>query len=193
MHDIIKERAEELEGLIRSLKLSAEWEATIKKIVQLTVDCIQNGKRIYIFGNGGSAADAQHIAAEFVGRFKKERRAFSAEALTVNTSVLTALSNDYDFSIVFSRQVEAYVDSGDICVGLSTSGNAENVCKGLKIARQLGANTIAITGESGGKVSLEADVCLLLPSEDTPRIQEMTIFSAHVICEMVEKKLVQSE
>lgn len=159
------------------------------KLISAT-ECINsallNEKRIYIFGNGGSAADAQHIAAEFIGRFKAERKALPVEALSVNTSVLTALGNDYDFSVIFSRQLEAFGSSGDACIGLSTSGNSSNVLLGLKTAKEIGMKTIGITGSPGGKMKNMVDICLCMPSNDTPRIQELTIFTAHVICELVE-------
>lgn len=162
----------------------------INKVCELLANCLNQGGRVFIFGNGGSAADAQHIAAEMIGRFKKERAAYPVEALTVNTSVLTALANDYDYTIVFSRQIEALGKPGDVCIGLSTSGNSPNVIKAIQVASSRGMQTVTIVGEQGGSLKGYADICLQMPSDNTPRIQELTILVGHIICEIVEEKLV---
>lgn len=152
-------------------------------------DCINNGGKLVIFGNGGSAADAQHIAAELVGRFEKERKALPALALHANTSSLTAIANDYSFENVFSRQIQAFCSSKDAVIGISTSGNSANVVKALQTARDMGCRTIAMTGESGGKVADAAEVTLKVGSERTSLIQEVHIAIGHIIAKMVEDSL----
>jgi D-sedoheptulose 7-phosphate isomerase len=147
---------------------------------------------VLIFGNGGSAADAQHIAGELVGRFFLERPAYRAVALTTDTSVLTAVGNDYGFDQVFARQVEALGRVGDVAIALSTSGNSANVVEGLKQARKQGMRTIAFTGEGGGKCRDLADVLLMAENDQSPRIQEVHVAAYHVLCELVERELVRS-
>lgn len=150
---------------------------------------IGNGGRAFLFGNGGSAADAQHIAAELSGRFYLERAGLPAEALSVNSSVVTAIGNDYSFDKVFARQLEASGGKNDIAIGISTSGNSKNVIEGLKSARRKGMTTIALAGKTGGEMKKYADLCLCIPSEDVARIQECHILAGHMICEIVEKEL----
>jgi D-sedoheptulose 7-phosphate isomerase len=145
------------------------------------------GGKVLWFGNGGSAADAQHLAAELVGRFRRERRGLASVALTTDTSVLTSIGNDYGFECVFSRQIEALCDRNDVVVGISTSGNSPNVCAGLIQAREIGAYTFAMTGESGGKVSRIADACLRVASNEAARIQEAHILAGHMLCDAVEE------
>jgi len=142
-----------------------------------------------LFGNGGSAADAQHIAAELVGRYYLDRRPLPAEALTVNASSVTAIGNDYDFNQIFSRQVEALGNSEDVAVGISTSGNSVNVIRGVQAAKRKGLITAALTGEGGGSLKGEVDYCICVPSKDTPRIQEAHILIGHILCELVERAL----
>lgn len=161
----------------------------IAAVAKQLVDAMRNGKTLYLCGNGGSAGDAQHIAAELVGRFTKERRALPAVALTTNTSALTALGNDYEYNIVFSRQLEAFGKAGDVLIGISTSGNSPNVLHALQTARELGMGTIGLTGETGGKTKAVADHCICVPSRDTARIQESHILIGHVLCEIVECEL----
>ena len=153
---------------------------------------MEAGGTVYVCGNGGSAADAQHIAAEFVGRFKLERPALPAIALTANTSVLTAWSNDYSFETVFSRQVEALGLKGDIAWGISTSGNSPNVVAALKKARELGMRTLGLSGNGGGRMSPLCDINLTISSKDTPRIQEAHLAGYHIICKLVEDTLYSS-
>lgn len=165
---------------------------TIHKIVDVTLDLsrtFRQGRKLFLFGNGGSAADAQHIAAELVGRFQIERHALPAIALTVNTSCLTAIANDYSFDDVFSRQIEALAAQGDIAMGISTSGNSANVLLAIQRANAQGVRTIGMTGAKGGKLKLIADRCICVPSDDTPRIQEMHILVGHILCEIVEREL----
>lgn len=151
--------------------------------------CLHAGNKLILFGNGGSAADAQHIAAEFIGRFMKERASVPAIALTVNTSVLTALGNDYGFDVVFSRQIEGLARAGDIAVGISTSGRSGNVLNGLRAARVRGCTTVAFCGEYVGDMAAVSDIVIAVPSERTPRIQEAHILLWHVFCERVEQSL----
>lgn len=147
---------------------------------------LEKGRKILICGNGGSAADSQHMAAEFVGRFVKERQSLPALALTVDTSLLTAVGNDYGFDCVFSRQVEGLGQDGDVLIAISTSGNSANVVKAVKTAKEKGIYVIALTGENGGILAKESDLCLAVPSQVTARIQEMHIMIIHMICEIAE-------
>ncbi len=153
---------------------------------QLLVDVFQAGGRVLIFGNGGSAADAQHLAAEFVNRFQVERPPLAALALTTDTSILTAVANDYDFKQVFAKQVRALGRPGDLAWGISTSGNSPNVVAGLETARELGLRTLALSGGDGGPVADGADVALIVPSRNTPRVQEVHITLGHVLCDLVD-------
>lgn len=165
-----------------------ENDEKIEKVIELLVDALKSGKKLLICGNGGSAADSQHIAAEFIGRFKKERKALPAIALSTDTSILTSLSNDYNFDIIFSRQIEALGQEGDVLLGISTSGNSQNVVKAVEAAKQQGMTTVVLTGDGGGKLGEIADICIAVPSKITARIQESHITIAHVICELVENK-----
>jgi len=153
------------------------------------VACYRAGGKVLVMGNGGSAADAQHFAAELVGRYKRERRALPALALTTDTSILTAVSNDYSYADVFRRQVEAHAVRGDVVFGISTSGNSENVCRALELGQQRGATTIALTGGNGGRMRDLADLTFVVPSPETPRIQEAHITIIHIICDLVESEL----
>jgi D-sedoheptulose 7-phosphate isomerase len=163
----------------------------IAQIAKEIIDAYQRENKVLWFGNGGSAADAQHLACELVGKFYLKRKALASIALSTNTSELTAIANDYDFNQVFTRQVEALANPGDVVVGISTSGNSLNVIKGIEEAKRRGAITIAFTGASGGKLKGNGDVDYLLtvPSEDTPHIQESHIMVGHIICYLVEKEL----
>jgi D-sedoheptulose 7-phosphate isomerase len=158
----------------------------LEQIAAEMTRAVLNGNKILWCGNGGSAAESQHLAAEFVGRFRRERRAVPSIALTTDTSILTAIGNDYGYEKVFKRQVEALCLQGDVLVGISTSGNSKNVCLALEGARDLGAFTIALTGEGGGAMVGLADVTLCIPSKDTARIQEGHILCGHMICDWVE-------
>lgn len=153
----------------------------------ICVEALKGGKKIVLFGNGGSAADAQHIAAELVGRFKKERRALPAIALTTDSSALTAIANDYDFSQVFARQVEALVGPGDVAIGISTSGESENVLRGLEEARKRGAKLIGLLGREGGRIKDICDSSIVVGVHDTARIQEMHIMIGHILCALIDE------
>jgi D-sedoheptulose 7-phosphate isomerase len=161
----------------------------IIRVADVITNACRNGKTIFWFGNGGSAADAQHLACELVSRFFIERKALASIALTTNTSELTAIANDYDFNTIFSRQIEALVKPGDVVIGISTSGNSSNVIEGIRTAKRLGAITVAFTGATGEKLRREADYLLSVPSEVTPHIQESHIMIGHVLCYLVEKEL----
>ena len=161
----------------------------IKKVSLAIIEAYRNKKKLILFGNGGSAADAQHIAAELVNRFELERMALPAIALTTDSSVLTSIANDYDYSKVFARQVEALAEEGDVVIGISTSGSSLNVIKGIEVAREKGAKTIGLTGKNGAELARSADLVLRVPSNDTPRIQEAHITILHIICYLIEKKL----
>ncbi|MDE3187052.1 MAG: D-sedoheptulose 7-phosphate isomerase [Acidobacteriota bacterium] len=151
------------------------------------------GNKVLWCGNGGSAADAQHLAAELVGRFRRERRGLPSIALTTDTSILTAVANDYGYESVFSRQVEALCRNGDVVVGISTSGNSRNICAALEAARGMGAFTVAFTGESGGLMTSIADAILRIPSKDTARIQEAHILCGHILCDWIELSVSERE
>ncbi len=161
---------------------------TLDTVSSLITAAFKNGKRLYFCGNGGSAADAQHLAAEFSGRFYIDRDALPAEALHCNTSYLTAVGNDYGYDLVYSRIVKGICQKGDVLIGLSTSGNSVNILKAFEIARQKEVITIGFTGETGGKMKDWSDYLLNVPSNDTPRIQESHIMLGHIVCQLVEEQ-----
>jgi D-sedoheptulose 7-phosphate isomerase len=171
------------------LQVAKDLKNEIAAAAKLIGDVFLAGGKLLLCGNGGSAADAQHIAGEFVGRFRIERAALPAVALNVNTSVLTAIGNDYGFDRVFSRQVEALAVAGDVVLGISTSGQSENVAVAMDTARRIGCKTIALVGQTLGKVGTGSDVAIAIPSTDTPRIQESHIAVSHVICDLVEQRV----
>lgn len=169
----------------------AENLGRIVKVIDVITDALKKGNKILLFGNGGSAADAQHLAAEFVNRFLIERPPLPAIALTTDSSVLTSIANDYEFNEIFSKQIRAIGQPGDIAWGLSTSGNSPNVLKGLETAKKMGLTTVALTGRDGGPIAKAADHTLNVASNLTPRVQEAHITAGHVICEMIDYKLFQ--
>ncbi|MGC9219281.1 MAG: D-sedoheptulose 7-phosphate isomerase [Athalassotoga sp.] len=178
-----------LESANVKTKISQDKEL-LQKIMSSAVkmaEALKDGKKILVCGNGGSAADAQHIAAELVGKFMKERIALPAIALNTNTSVITAIGNDYSYDDIFSRQIEAFSNAGDILIGISTSGNSKNVLKAFEVAKQRSIMTIALTGQSGGKMKDMVDVLINVPSNLTPRIQEAHITIGHIMCEIIEE------
>ncbi|WP_448699625.1 D-sedoheptulose 7-phosphate isomerase [Mucilaginibacter sp. AW1-3] len=158
----------------------------IEKVSAIVTDSIKNGNKVLLFGNGGSAADAQHIAAELTGRFVKERRGLPAIALTTDTSALTAIANDYGFDRVFQRQVEALANSGDVLIGISTSGNSKNVLNALRAGKTKGCKIIGLSGNTGGEMTPECDVNIVVPSNVTARIQEIHILIGHILCAIVD-------
>ena len=173
---------------LKTAQATLEYIATPLEIAaNLCIDTLKNGGKILIFGNGGSAADAQHIAAELVGRYKIERKGLAAIALTTDSSILTCITNDYSYDYVFSRQIEALAKNNDIAIGISTGGTSSNATSALKTARDLGCKTIGLSGRGGGEFNELCDVNLVVPAEDTPRIQEMHILIGHTICHLIDQ------
>lgn len=164
----------------------AENKDEIVAVIKAVTSALKKNRKVILFGNGGSAADSQHMAAELIGRFQKERKALAAIALTTDTSILTALSNDYSVDIIFARQVEGLGQKGDVAIGISTSGNSRNVIEGIKTAKRLGLTTVSLTGCGGGKLAKLTDISLIVPSKVTARIQESHSCIAHAVCELVE-------
>ncbi len=192
MEDLKEKGRALMEGSVNSLLGVLERERYAEMLGEAAsaiAGCFKAGGKLLIFGNGGSAADAQHIAAEFVGRFKLERPGLPAIALTANTSVLTAWSNDYEFETVFSRQVQALGIKGDVAWGISTSGNSPNVVAALRKARELGLVTVGLSGNGGGRMASLCDINLTVATKDTPRIQEAHLVGYHIICKLVEDAL----
>jgi D-sedoheptulose 7-phosphate isomerase len=177
---------QELQEHIEVATKTKELLPQIKEVANLVANALKNGNKVFLFGNGGSAADAQHIAAELTGRYKSERKALPAIALTTDTSALTAISNDYGYDSVFARQLEAFANSGDIAIGISTSGNSSNVINALKLAKDKGCICIGLSGKDGGEMNELCDINLIVPSSNTPRIQEMHIFMGHSICQIID-------
>ncbi|MCX7927566.1 MAG: D-sedoheptulose 7-phosphate isomerase [Candidatus Omnitrophica bacterium] len=191
----MRDRIKEI--LLESISVKEDLMRTkideIMQIAELFISCLKKGGKIILCGNGGSASDSQHIAAELVGRFQKDRKSLPAEALTTNTSSLTALANDYGYEVVFARQLEALAQKNDILVGISTSGKAKNVALAIKQAKKMGLKTVALTGGDGGELAKLADVVLAVPSSVTARIQEAHITIGHILCELVESQLCSEE
>ena len=177
------------ESAFVKLLLLQRQAGVIEQIGRRLARTLKAGRTIYLFGNGGSAADCQHIAAELEARFLRERRALPCHALTTNTSTLTAIGNDYGYDRTFARQVEAYCRKGDAAIAISTSGHSPNVLEGVKAARKAGAATIGFTNEKGGKLKGLVDLCLQVPSTDTQRVQECHLAVGHVLCDLIESQL----
>ena len=172
---------------------NGEIVSIIAKASEVLIDAFRKGNKVLLFGNGGSAADAQHIAAEFVGRFAFDRPALPALALSVNTSCVTAIGNDYGFDLVFSRQIEALAHRGDVAIGISTSGNSPNVLRAMATAKNMGLHTVGLTGSAGSRLADTVDHCICAPSDETPRIQECHILVGHIISELVEQTIFHEE
>lgn len=185
---IIIERLSQHQATIAQILTDSVLQSNISKAVKTIVQCFNNGGSLYLCGNGGSAADAQHLSAEFSGRFYFDRPCLPAEALHCNTSYLTAVANDYSYDIIYARLISGIGKNGDILIGLSTSGNSANIVKAFDVCKEKGIRTIAFTGETGGKMK-DADILLNIPSKDTPRIQECHITIGHIICELVEEAI----
>jgi len=186
IRDLIEESIKVKEGVLKGLT------DDIKKAADAVIGSIGSGGKVLVFGNGGSAADSQHLAAELVGRFKKERRALPAIALTANTSTMTAMANDYSFDKIFAREIEALGKKGDIAVAISTSGNSKNVIEAVKKAKELGIKTIGLLGCGGGMLKELCDIPLVVASDSTPRVQESHVMIIHIICQIVEDECTQS-
>lgn len=178
--------------MLESVGCKAEFmneSRNIEKATHAIISCFKKGKKVLVFGNGGSAADAQHIAGELVGKFKLERKGLPVIALTTDSSILTSISNDVDYSRVFERQVEALAKEGDVLIGISTSGMSKNIIGALKKGKEIGCVNISLTGNSGGEVGQVSEININSPSKNTPRIQECHILAYHTICELVEKEM----
>ena len=182
----IAARLAEHRATIDRMIADAEFQKRISDAAELITQCFRNGGKVYFCGNGGSAADAQHLAAEFSGKFYIDRGVLPSEALHCNTSYLTAVSNDYSYDVIYSRLMEGMGRKGDVLVGNSTSGNSKNIVNAFEVCRRKGVATIGLTGATGGKMKELSDILLNVPSTDTPRIQECHITTGHIICEIVE-------
>ena len=189
LQEMVFDRIRRSVQLKQNLLQDEAFSALVIEAASQIVKALRAGGKVMFFGNGGSAADAQHLAAEFTGRYLKERRALPALALHANTSAVTAIGNDYGFDLVFARQIEALGKEGDVAVGISTSGNSPNVLRALEAAKSKSIYTVALTGASGGKMKSVADCAIRIPSEETPRIQECHILTGHIICEIAEDML----
>jgi len=187
--DLARRRIQESIAVHQLLLDSAAYLETVAQVAAAIARALANGGKVMFFGNGGSAADAQHLAAELTGRYLKERPSFAGMTLTANTSSLTAIGNDYSFDDVFARQLQGLGAAGDVAVGISTSGNSRNVLNALRAAQAKGIVTVGLTGSGGGALASAADYCLCVPSADTPRVQEGHILTGHIICELVENAL----
>lgn len=188
LQQIAATRIQENIALAHALLEDKLYLATVWKVSEAMSGALSAGHKILFFGNGGSAADAQHLAAELAGRFLADRRSLPGIALTTNTSVLTAIGNDYSFDDVFARQVEGLGAAGDVAFGISTSGNSKNVLRAMEVAARKGMTTVGLSGR-GGKLAAICDHCICIPSEQTPRIQEAQILTGHILCEIVERQL----
>lgn len=185
MHELIINQLQDHRKLM--VQIENELSTTIANLAQRLIETFQIGNKLLIMGNGGSAADAQHFAGEIVSRFRIERPGLPAIALSTDTSILTAIGNDYGFERVFSRQIEALAAPGDAVIGLSTSGNSPNVYRALEVARQAGCSTIGLLGKDGGSIKELCDIPLIIPSHDTPRVQEGHITVIHILCDLIEQ------
>jgi D-sedoheptulose 7-phosphate isomerase len=182
-------RIHDCAGVLQRLLDSPEYLNAVAAAVEMMVNGLRSGKKVLFFGNGGSAADAQHLAAELNGRFLQERPSLPGWALTTNASTLTAIANDYSFEEVFARQVAGIGSMGDVAFAISTSGNSPNVLKGVEAARDKGLTSVALSGRTGGKLRELVDHCICVPSDETPRIQEAHILTGHILCELIEREL----
>lgn len=182
----------EIQSHLQTAQKMSSLVNSIQEAANLAITTLQNGGKILICGNGGSAADSQHIAAELTGRYKRERKGLSAIALTTDTSALTAIGNDYGYDFVFSRQFEALAKKGDLLWGISTSGNSINVLNAMRSAKEMECKILGFSGKDGGEMKKWCDLLLLSPSDDTPRIQEMHLLMAHIICDLIEKATIKA-
>jgi D-sedoheptulose 7-phosphate isomerase len=189
LNDLVRDRIQRSIEVKQLLLSQPTFQDQVAGAAMQIVRALRTGGKVLFFGNGGSAADAQHLAAEFTGRYLKERKALPALALHANTSAVTAIGNDYGFDLVFARQMEALGKEGDVAIGISTSGNSPNVLRALEAAKSKSIYTVALTGASGGKMKSVADCTICIPSEETPRIQECHILTGHIICEIAEEML----
>jgi D-sedoheptulose 7-phosphate isomerase len=188
-HSIAVARIRDCASVTQSLLESNSYLTAVVAVAEAMTQCLRSGKKILFFGNGGSAADAQHLAAELSGRFLRERPSLSGWALTTNSSVLTAVGNDYSFDDVFARQIHGIGSRDDIAFAITTSGNSPNILRAVDVARDKKLVTVGLTGRTGGKVRSAVDHCICIPSDQTPRIQEAHILTGHILCELIEETL----
>jgi len=188
--DCVKQIVKESSEVISSIN---QISHDISKSIKMLQKCLEANGKIILFGNGGSAADAQHIAAEFIGRFNKERPSIPAVALTTDSSIITSIGNDYSFDSIFSRQCEGLVNDGDVVIAISTSGNSKNVLEGIKMAKKKNAKIIGLLGNGGGIIAPSTDISIIVNSSSTPRIQEGHRLISHIICEVIEKNVVENQ
>jgi D-sedoheptulose 7-phosphate isomerase len=186
---LVVARIRDCASVMQSLLQSSEYLSAVVKVADAMTTCLRSGNKVLFFGNGGSAADAQHLAAELSGRFLRERASLAGWALTTNSSVLTAIGNDYSFDEVFARQIQGIGGPDDVAFAISTSGNSPNVLRAVNVARDRKLVTVGLTGKTGGKLRSAVDHCICIPSDQTPRIQEAHILTGHVLCELVEETL----
>jgi D-sedoheptulose 7-phosphate isomerase len=191
LNDLVRDRIQRSIDVKKALLLDPGFQDAVICVAMQIVKSLRAGGKVLFFGNGGSAADAQHLAAEFTGRYLIERRALPALALHGNSSAVTAIGNDYGFEFVFARQLEALGNAGDVAIGISTSGNSANVIRAMEAAKTKSIFTVALVGASGGAMKKLADCALCIPSNETPRIQECHILTGHMICEIAEQMLAQ--
>ncbi|MFZ0686364.1 MAG: D-sedoheptulose 7-phosphate isomerase [Terriglobales bacterium] len=182
-------RIRDCSSVLQCLIESPDYLSTLAKVADAMTNCLRSGNKILFFGNGGSAADAQHLAAELSGRFLKERKSLSGWALTTNSSVLTAIGNDYSYDEVFARQVQGIGSPSDVAFAITTSGNSLNVLRAVSVAREMKLVTVGLAGRTGGKLANAVDHCICIPSDQTPRIQEAHIVTGHILCELIEEAL----
>jgi D-sedoheptulose 7-phosphate isomerase len=182
-------RIGECATVMQSMLKSSAYLSAVVRTAEAMTKCLRSGSKILFFGNGGSAADAQHLAAELSGRFLKERASLAGWALTTNSSVLTAIGNDYSFDEIFARQIQGIGSPGDVAFAITTSGNSPNVLRALSVAREQKLITVGLTGKSGGKMGSAVDHCISIPSDQTPRIQEGHILTGHILCELIEETM----
>lgn len=189
---LVATRIRDCASLVQNL-LDSEYLSAVVAASDAMIKCLRSGNKILFFGNGGSAADAQHLAAELSGRFLKERKSLSGWALTTNSSVLTAIGNDYSFEEVFARQIQGIGSPGDLAFAISTSGNSPNVLRAVHSAREAKLFTVGLTGKTGGKLRTAVDQCICIPSDQIPRIQEAHILTGHILCELIEETLFEQD
>ncbi|WP_249344410.1 D-sedoheptulose 7-phosphate isomerase [Marinomonas sp. CT5] len=187
MNNFIASQIEDSVRVKQGILESQEIMGTVEEACQVCLKAYQNGGKLLIAGNGGSAADAQHIAGELISRFYFDRPALPGIALTTDTSIITAIGNDYGYENLFSRQIEGNGKAGDVFLGISTSGNSPNILKGIEAAKDMGITTIGLTGQTGGKMADQCDLCIKIPSTSTPRVQESHIIIGHIICAYIEQ------
>ena len=188
-HDLVVQRIQDSVAVKQMVLQDADYLNTVRAAARAIVEALRAGKKVLFFGNGGSAADAQHLAAELTGRYLQDRPSLAGISLTANSSSVTAIGNDYSFEMIFARQLQGLGSQGDVAVGISTSGNSKNVLKAIEAATAKGMITIGLSGATGGELRRLVNYCLCVPSTDTPRIQEMHILTGHIICEIVEKEM----